>query len=78
MSASASNSHASVRFRTDPAYADDRGLFARTGLSVPFWRKLRSQGKGPAYLKVGRRVLYKIDTVDRWLEEFYVITEDTR
>ena len=31
-------------------------------------RVWRSQGKGPAYLKIGSRVLYSGDTLNKWLE----------
>ena len=31
-------------------------------------RVWRSKGKGPAYLKIGKRVLYAGDTLNQWLE----------
>lgn len=34
--------------------------------TVRYWRHV---GKGPKSFKVGRRVLYAVDDVERWLEE---------
>ncbi len=31
-------------------------------------RTLRMRGKGPAYLKIGRAVVYDIRDLDKWLE----------
>ena len=28
----------------------------------------RQSGKGPAYLKIGRRIKYKVEDLDAWLE----------
>jgi len=38
---------------------------------------LRSQKKGPRYYKVGRRVIYFIDDVERWLKAVPVLTQDS-
>ena len=38
------------------------------GLSASFLNKLRCAGGGPAYVKLGRRVLYPNAELDRWLE----------
>ena len=38
------------------------------GLSASFLNKLRCTGGGPAYVKLGRRVLYSQSELDRWLE----------
>lgn len=39
-----------------------------TGLSVPWLNQLRGQSKGPAYMRVGRRILYAPDVVRAWLD----------
>ena len=39
-----------------------------TGLSTSTLAKLRLSGKGPAYAKLGRRVVYKIDDLEAWIE----------
>jgi predicted DNA-binding transcriptional regulator AlpA len=38
------------------------------GLSSSFFNKSRLTGDGPVFLKLGRRVAYKRDDLDRWLE----------
>ena len=37
------------------------------GLSTAYLAKMRSIGGGPAYLKLGRRVVYSTDDLDDWL-----------
>jgi len=44
-----------------PSAADYCGLGAST------FEKLRVSGGGPAYLKLGRRVVYRRDDLDAWL-----------
>ena len=38
----------------------------RLGLSVSTLEKLRVTGGGPAYLKLGRRVVYEASDLDAW------------
>lgn len=38
----------------------------RLGLSVSTLEKLRVTGGGPAYLKLGRRVVYQASDLDAW------------
>ncbi|ODT69034.1 MAG: hypothetical protein ABS75_18455 [Pelagibacterium sp. SCN 63-23] len=40
-----------------------------TGLSKSTLDKLRCFGGGPAYLKLGRAVVYSTDDLDAWLSE---------
>ena len=40
-----------------------------TGLSTSTLAKLRLSGKGPAYIKLGRRVAYKPEDLDAWIED---------
>jgi predicted DNA-binding transcriptional regulator AlpA len=42
---------------------------AYCGLSASTFAKLRLYGGGPAYVKLGRRVVYDPDDLDRWLAE---------
>ena len=37
-------------------------------LSPSTLNKLRIYGGGPAYVKIGRRVLYDLEELDRWLD----------
>lgn len=39
-----------------------------TGLSTSTLAKLRLTGKGPAYIKLGRRVGYRPEDLDDWIE----------
>ncbi len=39
-----------------------------TGLAVTTLRQWRVQGKGPAFAKLGRRVLYKASDVQAWID----------
>ena len=43
-------------------------LSLQTGLSLSFIRKLTREGKLP-YLRVGRRILYPISSVEEWLSK---------
>jgi predicted DNA-binding transcriptional regulator AlpA len=38
-----------------------------TGLSTSTLAKLRLTGNGPAYAKLGRRVVYHIDDLEEWI-----------
>jgi predicted DNA-binding transcriptional regulator AlpA len=38
------------------------------GLSQSWLAKLRLTGSGPQYMKVGKRVLYRRDEFERWIE----------
>ncbi|MGH6819643.1 MAG: helix-turn-helix transcriptional regulator [Methylocella sp.] len=38
------------------------------GLSASTLAKLRLTGSGPAYVKLGRRVVYRIDDLDAWIQ----------
>lgn len=51
-----------LRFLTTPEAA------RRVGLSHRTLEKHRSYGTGPAYRKLGGRVLYAIDELDAWVE----------
>jgi predicted DNA-binding transcriptional regulator AlpA len=42
---------------------------ARVGLSVSTLNKMRLNGTGPRYAKLGRRVLYDIRDLEAWVAE---------
>ena len=50
------------------ALLDVDGAAERTGLSISTLAKLRLSGKGPTYIKLGRRVIYKPQDIDSWIE----------
>ena len=39
------------------------------GISPKWLANLNSQGKGPRYLKLGKKVLYRVQDVEKWIEE---------
>lgn len=46
----------------------DAGMAAALcGISARFWAKLDSAGKVPAALKLGRRSLWSVCEIDRWI-----------
>ena len=47
----------------------ERKAAKRMGLGVQTLRNWRHQRKGPAYLKLGRRVLYKESDLDDYMEK---------
>ena len=50
-----------------PRY-DVEGAADYLGLSPSFLNKARLTGKGPAYLKLGSRVMYEAAELDAWLQ----------
>ena len=49
------------------SFLDDAGAAHRLGMSVRTLQKLRSDGGGPAYTRIGmRRIAYSIAELDRW------------
>jgi Helix-turn-helix domain len=47
------------------------------GLTVAFLRKARQLGRGPAYLRIGRTIRYRIKDLDAWLEQYRVKTRES-
>lgn len=54
--------HTEAQLITTELAAEKLFLSPRTMIR---WRELR---KGPAYVKAGRRVLYRVSDIDAWLE----------
>lgn len=44
-----------------------REVVKRRPLSASWLNKKRTHGDGPVYLKVGRKVLYRLQDIDTWL-----------
>jgi predicted DNA-binding transcriptional regulator AlpA len=53
-------------------FVDEKRLAVRYGLARRTWQTLRQRGEGPTYVKVGRRVLYRISDVEVWLSSHIV------
>ena len=51
-----------------PRYLRTPDAARRVGLSARTLEKHRCYGTGPVYRKLGGRVLYEIDELDRWAE----------
>lgn len=49
------------------AYIDTNRLSGLTGIAASTWNKKRLTGEGPAFIKAGRRVLYRWSDVEAWL-----------
>jgi Helix-turn-helix domain len=70
----AANASAHVPTSLAPLPADDRlipaaQMPAYIGLAVQTLARLRHEGKGPAFVRVGRRIFYPANQVRRWLNE---------
>lgn len=59
---------------TDPLYAPP-AVAERLDLTVQALALMRHEGNGPTYIKVGRRVRYRMSDVETWLEANTVRTE---
>jgi predicted DNA-binding transcriptional regulator AlpA len=57
-----------MRSQTSSLHLDAARAAAWVGLSASTLAKLRLKGTGPAYLKLGRRVVYRIDDLEDWIQ----------
>ena len=48
------------------------------GLNIGTLCNLRHRGEGPKYHKLGKKVLYRVEDIERWLNENVVLTRDQR
>lgn len=51
---------------------------AHLGLSVSSLNKMRMEGRGPRYLKIGGRVFYRLTDLDAYIEAAVIETTDSR
>lgn len=51
-----------------PQYIDEKRVSDMTGMSRIWLQRARSEGIGPRYFKIGRRVAYRLDHVVVWIE----------
>jgi excisionase family DNA binding protein len=47
-------------------------LAERTGIPPETWRYWRAQGRGPAYIKAGRVIRYRVADVEAWEDSHLV------
>lgn len=50
-----------------PEFVFPEQLSSRIGISVQTLARWRCEGRGPGYVKIGKRVAYPVDAVDKWL-----------
>ncbi|MCD0280470.1 helix-turn-helix domain-containing protein [Xanthomonas melonis] len=48
------------------------------GMSKSTMDKMRHEGRGPRYLKIGGRIFYRVSDLDAYLEAAVVETTDSR
>ncbi len=53
---------------TQKTYVDTAQLAATTGIAASTWEKRRLSGDTPPFLKIGKRVLYNLETVYGWID----------
>jgi predicted site-specific integrase-resolvase len=51
-----------------PEFLNERELSKRICVSMITLQQWRHRGEGPPFYKLGRRVVYRWDSVQRWLE----------
>jgi hypothetical protein len=51
-----------------PNYLDAKRSAAYLSLSISTLAKLRLSGNGPTYSKLGRRVIYRVGDLNKWVE----------
>jgi hypothetical protein len=60
-------------------YLDQEAAAAYMTLSPRTLEKFRVRGDGPAYFKIGKRVLYKVEDLIKWVEaKRYQSTSEVR
>lgn len=50
-------------------------LLERWPVSVATLRRWRADKKGPAYIKIGRRILYPLDAIEKYEKENTTVTK---
>ena len=61
-----------------PSVVDERGAATLLGIAPATLRNIRSQGRGPKYSRVGRRIVYRVRDVEAYLEAHSVDPEVNR
>ncbi len=54
------------------------GAARHLGLSASTLNKMRMEGRGPRYLKIGSRVFYRLTDLDAYIEAAVIETTDSR
>lgn len=62
--------------KSEAEYVDTVGASKLTGLSTRALDTLRHRGNGPRYLRLGKRIRYRIDDLRAWMERDAVPASD--
>jgi predicted DNA-binding transcriptional regulator AlpA len=57
-----------------PVLVSERDAAQYISMSIDFLRHARMQGSGPSYIRLGRSIRYRVESLDRWLDERMVRT----
>lgn len=68
----------SITSDVSPLVIDEPSAAARLGVATGTLRNWRSQGRGPQYVRLGRRVLYRLRDLDVYTQARLVDPEATR
>ncbi|AEH45363.1 hypothetical protein Thein_1502 [Thermodesulfatator indicus DSM 15286] len=60
-------------FRTKVKYLSPRMVERVYGLNRKTLANFRSQRKGPSFLKVGKKVLYPVDELEKWIKKHGIL-----
>jgi predicted DNA-binding transcriptional regulator AlpA len=61
-----------------PVVTDEQGAAALLGIAPATLRNQRSQGRGPKYCRLGRRIVYRVSDVSAYLDAHVVDPEAAR
>ncbi len=57
----------SIVLAAEPRLIDANGAALLCGVSVRFWHQLDSAGRVPKPMRLGRRCLWSLEELDRWI-----------
>jgi Helix-turn-helix domain len=66
-----------IVFNKEKKYVNEHDAAAYLTLKPQSLRAMRCQSKGPAFLKLGRRVLYRLCDLDAYVEKHAVMPQLT-
>lgn len=63
---------------TPAGTVDERDAASYVGFTDSYLRSARAKGRGPAFIRIGRAIRYRIKDLDTWLAKHRVDTRDSR
>ena len=61
--------HTTAPTASDPVYIDEQELSRRITLSRTTLQTMRRKVGGPAFAKLGHRIVYRLADVERWIAD---------